>query len=192
MSPASDHAATDERPRLGELIALAPNDVQQALAEASRDEPALAAVKSVTGFVASLGADELNGALKQDPFELLAMGWVKLKAVRDAAAKSRATPQQTTVLTLGQHDVIAPAYPTLTIYCDGVALTTLKFTLELDARFKSVALAIADGRLRSVAPGEASVLVRLKYKSVKLREQPTPAWKLPGTLTLGAGIPIPS
>ena len=192
MSQPEDLATEAARPRLDQLIALEPDDVQQALAESARDEPAFSAVKNVAGFVASLGSDELNKALAQDPFELLAMGWVKLKAVRDAAAKSRATPAQTTVVTLGQHDVVAPSYPALTVYCDGAALVTLKFTLELDARFKGVALGIVDGRLRSVAPGEASVLVRLKYKSVKLREQTTPAWKLPGTVTLGAGIPIPS
>jgi hypothetical protein len=78
----------------------------------------------------------------------------------------------------------------LTIKVAKVALPELKLTLELVARFKSVELAIAGGRIRSLAPGEASAIARLKYKSVKLKEQSTPAWKLPGLLTLGAGVPV--
>ena len=185
------NASTGGALRLADLIDLQPDDVRAAVDAATRDEPALGAVQNVARFAAQVGADELTHALDTDPFELIAAGWLKLQSVRDAAKRSLQTPGVATLLTLGQHDVIAPSHPKLTIYCDGAPLTTLTFTLELDARFKSVGLTITDGRLLSVAPGEASALVRLKYKSIKLREQSTPGWKLPGRIALGAGLSIP-
>jgi hypothetical protein len=177
--------------RLSDLIELQAEDVQSALDAAARDDTSLGTVQNVARFAAQVGADELTKALAADPVELIAAGWLKLQSVRDAAKRSVQSPGVATLLTLGQHDVIAPSYPKLTIYCDGAPLTTLSFTLELDARFKSVGLTITDGRLKAVAPGEASALVRLKYKSVKLREQSTPAWKLPGRISFAAGLPIP-
>lgn len=176
---------------LADLIDLQPDDVRAAVDAAAHDEPALGAVHDIARFAAQVGADELGKVLAADPFELIAAGWLKVQSVRDAARRSVQAPGVTTLVTLGQHDVIAPAHPKLTIYSNGAPLATLTFTLELDARFKSVGLTIVDGRLQAVAPGEASVLVRLKYKAVKLREQSTPAWKLPGRIAFAAGIPIP-
>jgi hypothetical protein len=53
-------------------------------------------------------------------------------------------------------------------------------------------MTITDGRLQAVTPGEASVLVRLKYRTIKLREQSTPAWNLPGRIAFAGGLPIPN
>jgi hypothetical protein len=178
--------------RLADLIDVQPDDVRQALDAAAHDEPGLATVQNVARFAASVGSEQLAKALDVDPFELIAGGWLKVQSVRDAAVRSLKTPGVPTLLTLGQHDVIAPAYPQLSIYCDGAPLATLKFTLELDARFKAVGLTIVDGRLQAVTPGDASALVRLKYKAIKLREQSTPAWSLPGRIAFAGGLPIPN
>jgi hypothetical protein len=110
--------------------------------------------------------------------------------VRDAAAKSRATPGQTTMVTLGQHELTHSCHPVLAFYVGDAPLPELKLTLELVARFKSVALSIADATLHALAPGDASAVVRLKYKTVKIKEQATPDWKFPGMIRLGSGIRI--
>jgi hypothetical protein len=73
-----------------------------------------------------------------------------------------------------------------------IPLAELKLTLELTAKFKSVSLAIRDGKVLSAAPGEASVEVTLKYKSVEIARRPTPSWKLPGRIPFGEGIQIPA
>ncbi len=104
--------------------------------------------------------------------------------------KSRASPDTTTMVTLGEHKVTADCQPVLEIKLADLTLTELAFTLELEVLFKSVKLAIRDARLTALSPGEASVTARLKYGKVKLKEQKTEAWELPVRIELGDGIPL--
>jgi hypothetical protein len=176
--------------KLRDLIDISADDVHKAFSEQAKDENAvLMAQGQLTGFAAGLAADELNKALDADVFTLLAQGWTKVQAVRDAA-KGSIQSGETKKVTLGLHELTSTHHPVLAIRIAQLALPELKLTLELVARFKSAELAIADGRIRSLAPGEASAIARLKYKSVKLKEQATPAWRLPGVLTFGDGVPV--
>jgi hypothetical protein len=176
---------------LHDFIGLSSADIEKAMAEQARDGGAAQeAVTQLGGFAARVGADEINKALDLDMYDLLAHGWAKVQAVRDAAAKSRATPGQTTMVTLGQHELTHSCHPVLAFYVGDAPLPELKLTLELVARFKSVALSIADSTLHGLAPGDASAVVRLKYKTVKIKEQATPDWKFPGMIRLGSGVRI--
>jgi hypothetical protein len=180
-----------EGTKLRDLVELSKADIEKALVEQAKDDGGVAkALGHLKGLAASVGAGKLNQALDTDIYELLAQAWAKVQAVRESAAKSRGTPGQTTVVTLSQHDFTHTCHPTLTFSVADMPLPELKLTLELVATFKGVALSIEDARLRALAPGEASVTVRLKYKSVTLWEKPTPAWKLPGEIHLGAGVPV--
>jgi len=172
---------------LRDLIELSEDDVNHAVS----DHVATAGGGSIAGFVASVGADELNRELDKDVGDVLAIGWTKVQVVREAAKRSLGHPGETSVITLGEHDMTSTHYPVLTISVAKLPVTDLKFTLELVARFKSVKLAIREGRIRSFSPGEASAIARLKYKSVKLKEKSTPAWKLPGEVRLpGEGVVV--
>jgi hypothetical protein len=171
---------------LGGLIKLSESDVEHAVS----DHAATHGGKGLAGFVTSVGADELNSALDKDAGDVLALGWTKVQAVREAAKKSLGHSGETVVM-LGEHDLTSTHYPVLTITVAKLPATELKFTLELIARFKSVKLAIREGRIRSFSPGEVSAIVRLKYKGTQLKEQSTPAWNLPGKVDLpGEGIVV--
>jgi len=176
---------------VGSLIDLGPADVDKVLAEHAKDEPDVArALGHFGGFAASVGAEKLNKALDSDVYELLAKAWTKVQAVRDAAARSRATPGQSTLVALGAHDFTHTCEPVLKLYVADVGLPELKLTVELVAHFGGASLSIVDGALRAVAPGAASVIARLKYKSVKLKEKSSQEWKLPAEISLGSGVPI--
>ena len=182
-----------EQTTLRSLIGIGKDDVEQALSLHAKDGSAVAGkLGSASGFIASVAADNLNGALEVDALEVLGQAWAKLQLLREYADPKKHPPGTASVVQLGQHDVTHSCNPVLALRAAGVKLTELKLALELDARFKSVALSIRDGRIVGAAPGEASVIARLKYKSVKLKEQSTPSWKLPGEITFGQGIPIPT
>jgi hypothetical protein len=171
--------------RLRDLIDVSADDVDRALKEHGGTVP------SAGGFIASVAADRVNEALDQDITFVLATGWSKVKDVKAAAARSRSAPGTTEVVTLGKHEQTSTHHPVLALMIGEQEVAELEFTLELTATFKSVKLAISDGRIRSIAPGEASALARLKYKSLKLTEKPTPTWKLPGEIKLKDGVPVP-
>lgn len=178
---------------LRKLIGIGKDEVEQALSLHAKDEAGIAGkLGSATGFIASVAAEKVNGALDVDALELLGQAWAKLKMLREYADPKKHPAGQASVVQLGQHDMTHTCDPVVALRAAGVKLTELKLALELDARLKSVALSIADGRIMAAAPGEASVIARLKYKSVKLKEQSTPSWKLPGEIKFGKGIPIPA
>ena len=172
---------------LRDLVEVSDSDVEHA----ASDFAAESGGGRIHGFAAHIGADKLNEALDKDVGDVFALGWCKLKAVRDAAKRSLEHPGETSVVTLGQHDLTSTHHPVLTVSVAKLPSAEMRFTLEVVAQFKSVKLAISDGRLRSVSPGEASAIARLKYKNVELTRKSTPAWKLPGQIQLsGDGIPV--
>ncbi len=180
-----------DRIPVSRILELSPDDVHEALqAEAQSKSAPAGLLEKVASLGEAVGAKELNEALEVDAIELLAQGWTKLRDVSDAVRKSRASPDTTTMVTLGEHKVTADCQPVLEIKLADLTLTELTFTLELEVLFKSVKLAIRDARLTALSPGEASVTARLKYGKVKLKEQKTEAWELPVRIELGDGIPL--
>jgi len=180
---------------LRDLISFSQEDVERAAVERKGEKGGAAdgdGDPGFKGFAAGKVAEKLNEALDMDLAETLAEGWAKVKIVREAAARSIKAPGTTEVVTLGQHEQTSTHRPILTLVVAEQAVSDLVFTLELVVRFKSVKLAISGGKLQSVAPGEASAIARLKYKSVQLKEQSTPAWVLPGVVRLpGDGLHVP-
>jgi hypothetical protein len=171
---------------LRDLIEVSEEDLERAAKEHGLAGP------NLVGFVASTAADKVNEVLDEDITSLLATGWSKVKDVKSAAARSRSSPGTTEVVTLGKHDQTWTHHPVLTVLLGEQKLTDLKFTLELTATFKSVKLVISDGKLRSIAPGEASAQARLKFGNLKLKEKSTPKWNLPGEIKLENGMPVPA
>jgi hypothetical protein len=53
-----------------------------------------------------------------------------------------------------------------------------------------VALAIAGSAIRGIAPGEASLTARLRYRDTVLKEEARPLWDLPARVPFGDGVPV--
>jgi hypothetical protein len=176
---------------LRSLVDLSKEDVERALAEHGRSNADVThSLEHLGDFAASVAAQELNKVLDADVYKLLAQAWIKVAAVREAAARSKATPGQPTLVALSSQEFTYSCEPVLKLYIADVALPELRLNLEVTARFSGVRLSIADSRLRSFAPGDASAVARLTLKGVKLKEKITPVWKLPVEVTLGTGVPI--
>lgn len=176
--------------RLSELIDVTQDDVERALAEQAKEETAVALVqRQLVGFAASLGADELNKVLDTEVITLLAPAWARVQAVRDAARRSTESNERT-VVTLGTHEVTSQQHPVLTLTMAQIPLPELRLTVDVVARFKSLALAIAGAAIRGIAPGEASLTARLRYGDAVLKEEARPLWDLPARVSFGDGVPV--
>jgi hypothetical protein len=71
-----------------------------------------------------------------------------------------------------------------------IPLPELRLTIDLAARFKSIALAIVGATIRGIAPGDASVSARLRYGDLVLKEAERPLWQLPARVSFGDGVPV--
>ena len=170
---------------LKDLVKLGAGDVGRALQEAGKDDPNVkAAAPSLGGAVAEMASGELERAMDTGIYEVLANVWAKYDKVRETAEKSRKKPDDLHNVKLFEHDFTHTMYPTVTFYVADQPVSELKLTLEIAARFKSVDVGIRNAAIESIASGKGSVLLRLKYDKVKLKELPSQEIDLPGSWKL--------
>lgn len=84
-------------------------------------------------------AEELEAALKVDPYTLLLKAWATLRKVRDAIDKSAIKGEAQTV-TLAKHEIDAKIEPSIVVSAFGVDCRAVKLTLTLAASLESAQL----------------------------------------------------
>ena len=149
-------------------------DVERALFEQSKDAPAVARLfERLSGAAAERAAKELNRALAVDIFDVLAQGWAQVPEVQRAIQLSALTRGPPTLVDVDRHNIASSSLVVLDTSVTENALPPLELALEILADVQSAALTAHDGRIDLVALGEASVLARLMYKSVLVKEHAT-------------------
>ena len=173
--------------KVGGLIGFSSDDIDRVFMTAGKDGDR---PPSLPDFAAKVAAEQLNQMLDADAIEWLGAGLLKLMAIRECADKGKHPPDETIVVSLGATELTSTNYPILDISLDGSKLLELKFTLDLSAVFKTLEVHVKDARIMLLKPGTAAATAKLKYGDLKLKEQSTPDWKLPGELPFASGIPI--
>ncbi len=149
------------------------DDVKKALFEHAQDEPMVARAAQHVQSAAAAAADELNRALDVDIFEMLAHGWAKVPAVRNAVQLSALVLGPPAIVNLDEHKIASTSRVVLDSSVAHNALPPLNLVLEIVAGVQSATLAARDGRVELVALGKASIIARLKYKNTLLKEHAT-------------------
>jgi len=160
--------------RLRAPIEVTGDDVEMALFVQSLDEPAAARVLDrLRGAAAERAAEELNHALDIDIFEMLTQAWARVPAVNTAVRLSALVQGPPALVNLDRHNIASTSRLVLDSSVAQRALPPLTLTLEVVADVQSATLAASEGRIEVVALGEASVIARLKYKGVLVKEHAT-------------------
>ena len=154
-------------------ILVSGDEVERALFEQSMDELPVARVFDRLRAACERGAEELNRALDVDLFELLAQGWARVPAVRNAIQLSALVEGPPALINLHQHEILSTFRVVLDSSVAQIALPPLNLTLEVVASIESATLAARKGRIELVALGNAAIAARLKYRSVLLKEHAT-------------------
>ena len=142
--------------------------MEQALREGMAKQPSLA-----WGFVGEEAAKAILSTLDLDVFEILARGWSKARELYKYTDPATYPPGESWIVHLGDHETPTFAvHPILQVaYAAGALGPRLRFTLELSAHFRSVALLLRDGHITAVGAGDGAVRAQLKYGSVALHKQ---------------------
>ena len=160
--------------RLHVPIEVTGDDVERALFEQSKDESAVAQVlKRLRGAAAERAAKELNRALAVDIFDVLAQGWAQVPAVHRAVQLSALTRGPPTLVNVDRHNIASTSLVVLHTRVTESALPPLELALEILADVQSATLTTRNGGIDLVALGEVSVVARLKYRSVLVKEHAT-------------------
>jgi hypothetical protein len=167
----STHA---EQVRLHAPIEVSGDDVERALVEQGKDESAVARVfERLRGAAAERAADELNRALDVDIVDVLAQGWVQVPAMRRAVQLSALTRGPPVFVKIERHNIASTSHVVLDTRVAGTSLPPLELTLETVVDVQGATLGARDGRIDLVALGKATVVARLEYRSVLVKEHAT-------------------
>lgn len=158
-------------------IAVSSEDVERALFEQAKEEPDVArAYEQLRGDIRQRAVDELNRALDLDAFEMLSRGWASVPAVRNAVQLSALIAGPPAIVRLEQHNMTMTSTLVLESHVKDSTLSPLpplRLALQLIVGVQSAALAVRSGRFELVALGNVSVIARLAYKKVLVKEHAT-------------------
>lgn len=133
---------------------------------------------------------QLERALDTDPAEIIVWAWSKAQGLKKYADPERYPSDLSIVVHLGEHELSWRLHPEVDIVVAQAPLRTFRFTIELAVKFKTAALTIRDGIVRSIAPGSCAFRAALKFGDITLKEEETPDVHLPGHVDLDPGVPI--
>ena len=138
------------------------------------------------GFIGSEATDAVRSVLDCDVFELLAQGWCMAKELHEYSDPARHPPGERSIVYLASHSFVQTIHPVLDVTIDSIPCPPLRFTLELAANFRSVALSITDGRITGAGAGDVDVGTRLKYGDLTLFEKETRKLPFPARIDFKA------
>lgn len=140
--------------------------MEQALKEGMGGEASLA-----WEFVGEKAAEAIRSALDIDVFEIFAHVWSKAREIYKYRDPATYPPGETWIVHLGDHQTpVVPVHPVLQVGYAGAPGPRLRFTLELSAHFRSIALALRDGHITAIGAGDGAVRAELKYGKVALHK----------------------
>jgi hypothetical protein len=121
--------------------------------------------------IGSEANDALRGTLNGDEFELLARGWCAARELHKYTDRVEHPLGERSVVFLGEHTLVSNAYPVIIVTVGPTQYPPLRLTLELKAIFRTAALTIQDGHIRTLSAGDCSVSAQLKYGEFKLHDE---------------------
>src|SRR4030095_360441 len=146
-------------------------DMEKAWAEQAKEVSAvLSVVDLLRGVPAERAAAEVNPTLDIDVFTWLARVWATVEAVRNAMQRSLLALDPPSIIRLDQHSLVSTSHLVLHTDAPNIALPDLVLALALSANVTSATLGIRDGGIELLALGEASVVARLFYGDLLLKQ----------------------
>lgn len=155
-------------------ITVSTEEVERALFEQGKEAPEIARIhQQLRGPTAQQAADALNRALDIDAFEMLSRGWASVTSVRNAVQLSSMMPGPPAIVRLEQHNITSTSALVLESQLEQSALPPLRLALQLITGVESATLAVRQGRFELVALEKASLVARLSYKKILVKEHAT-------------------
>jgi hypothetical protein len=160
-----------DRLKLDTPITVSGDDIEKAWAEQAKEVSAVSSVlELLRGVTAERAAAELNTTLDIDVFTWFARGWTTVEAVRDAMQRSLLAPDPPSIIRLDQHSFASTSQLVLNADAPNVTLPELVLAMVLSASVASATLGIRDGGFELLALGEATVVARLFYGDLLLKQ----------------------
>jgi hypothetical protein len=136
-------------------------------------------------------ADAILAALDVKLTDILAGAWSTLRELQDYADPARHPAEETALVPLARHKLRSTHHPSIEVMLGEDVIAKLEFTVALTLSLEGIVLKVRGGRIREIASGSYAGTGSLKLADAVLVERQTPSYIIPGSISLGDGIPIP-
>lgn len=157
--------------RIRELLPVSLERMEGTVKDEVCKDLGLSQARLAWGFVGSEAAEAVRSVLDYDVFKLVAQGWCVAKELHEYTDPVRHPAGERSVVHLGEHKFVKTLHPVLDVTVGSIKCASLRFTVELVANFRAVALSIADGRITGAGAGDGYVSAKLKYGDVTLHKK---------------------
>ncbi|MBW5483210.1 hypothetical protein [Streptomyces bambusae] len=134
-------------------------------------------------------ANVIDGFLDLDLLSLLAHGWSKHSALRDAAHRTRRFPGSEEVVALATHSITSTHHPYVDVLVDGAPAATVDVALDVAFRIRALVAVVREARLTGVRSGECEVEATLAVRGITVATRQG-RLDLPATLRLRSPIDL--
>jgi hypothetical protein len=160
--------------------------IEQTMKDALSQDHELGAQKLAWNFIGSQASDALKSVLNIDALQVLGSAWCVAKQLHDFTDPSKHPKGERSVVYLGSHKFKKTVYPELEVTIALFKPVKLRFTLDLLADIRSIALGICDGFITSTGGGDGALSAQLKYGDLALNRPQQKKVQFPGGYTFKA------
>lgn len=130
-----------------------------------------------------------TGLAALDLADVLAAGWRKHTALREAARRTLADPGSIELVDLATHRIRSAHQPTVDVLVDERKVATVEFSLELSFLLQGLVAGVRDGRLMALHSGDCEAVGVLSVEGIELARRQREL-DLELALDLDAGVPL--
>jgi len=133
---------------------------------------------------------ELSKLLNIDVRAILLSAWNKSGDILQYADPQKYDQKKTFMIPLAEHTILSEHEPSLHFSFSKIPLGEIKLNISLQLNLKGAFLKIQNSRIMAFLIGSCQGKGWVKYGEVSLFERKSDTFTLPGSIELGAGIPL--
>ncbi|MEU9305888.1 hypothetical protein [Streptomyces sp. NPDC048269] len=134
-------------------------------------------------------ATVVNGFLDLDLVSLVASGWSKYRALKEAARRTRQYPGSEEIVALATHSITSAHHPSVDLLMDGAKAATVGVSLTVLFKISGLVAVVRDGLLVAVRSGQCAVEATLAVRDIVVASREGQL-DLPATLRLREPIDL--
>jgi hypothetical protein len=143
------------------------------------------------GVIGSQAGDALKSVLNMDALDVLGSAWAMAKQLHEFTDRSKHPEGERSVAYLGNHKFTKSMYPILAVTIEPFKCVNLRFTLNIVANVRAVALTILNGYITGAGAGDLDLGAQLNLGNLALNKLQSKKMQFPSIVALKApGVAI--
>jgi hypothetical protein len=123
---------------------------------------------------------------------IIANAWCKYTALHVYRDRNMYPPEQSYLLPMVEHTITSEHHPSLNICINGQQIGKIEFTIVVSLLLKGLILKIQDAKIKEINIGNCAAEGVIMFENLTIFQKTSPEIALPGTISLGEGVPIVS